>query len=135
MGVSIGEGFGQETVLNDVRESLRRFLWPLQGGGILGNGWALGATVREREIEVAIARVAGVIGVRGVKLFARAGDEWRRIPSTSGNAELALERWQLPELLSVVALADQDAPDTLAGIPNPFADAGIAVPIVADLCR
>jgi hypothetical protein len=46
-----------------VRDGLRRFLWPLAGGGVLGAGWPLGGTVREREVEVAVARVAGVTGV------------------------------------------------------------------------
>jgi predicted phage baseplate assembly protein len=135
VGVAVAEGAGRETVLNDVREGLRRFLWPLTGGGIQGTGWPLGAAVRERELEVAVARVAGVVGVRGLLLFRREGDGWRRIAQVSGNAELALESWQLPELLSVVAVADADAPDNLSGVPNPFADAGIAVPVVPEMCK
>ena len=57
LGVSIGitlrEGHGRDTVVNAVRNELRRQLWPLDTGGPTPGGWPLGKAVRDREIEVA----------------------------------------------------------------------------------
>jgi hypothetical protein len=47
---------------------------------------------------------------------------------------LELEPWQLPELLGVVAVADEAVPADLRGAPNPFAVVGVAVPVVPELC-
>lgn len=137
-GVTIRDGFGRETVLNAVRDSLRQYLWALAPGGAEGTGWPLGRTVGDRELEVQVARVAGVSGVRGINLFQRAGNDWQEIRGADRCAPvaLALREWQLPELLSVVVVADADAPTNLRGVPNPF-DPGpnsVAVPVVPDLC-
>ena len=93
-----------------MREALKRLLWPLPPGGIDGGGWPLGRDVREREIEVEISRVAGVLEVGGINLFRRAdgvhGPEWRLLPRNTADPtqSLALEDWQLPELLSVLVV-------------------------------
>ncbi len=139
VGVALRDGFGQEETLLAVREALYRYLWPLPGGGPLDEGWPLGGEVRDRELEVAVARVAGVRGVRSLNLFTRQGDEWRLIQRPTGDnaapVSISLLAWQLPELLSVVVLAEQDAPTTLDGVPNPFATAaGIAIPVVPEVC-
>lgn len=135
VGVSLADGVSREGTLTAIRDGLRRFLWPLAGGGTAGTGWPLGATVRDREVEVAVARIPGVIGVRGVNLFRRANDDWQRIQPAGNNAELALELWQLPELLAVVVVADSDAPDTLAGAGDLAGRGGVAVPVVLEMCR
>ncbi|MFN8468435.1 MAG: putative baseplate assembly protein [Caldilineaceae bacterium] len=146
-GVTLADGVSREGTLTAIRDALRRFLWPLEGGGLQGLGWPLGGTVRERELEVTVARVPGVIGVRGVKLFRRDGENWRRIPPHADNAQLTLTMWQLPELLAVVTVADGTAPDTLAGTDGVLGGtgsgtgnattgaAGVAVPVVIDMCR
>jgi hypothetical protein len=107
--------------------------------------------VRSRELEVEVSRVPGVDELRGLTLFGRAaggsgasgesGDDWRRLPTTAadGAQALDLQRWQLPELLSVVAVAvtgeGAAAPTDLRALPNPFAEAGaVAVPVVPELC-
>jgi predicted phage baseplate assembly protein len=127
VGVTIRDGFGHDAVITEVREALRRFLWPLAPGGPELTGWPLGRPVREREVEVAVARVAGVSGVLGLNLFERNGEQWR------GTGELALAPWQLPELLSLVVLADREPPSTLRGTPSAF-PGGIAVPVVPEKC-
>lgn len=139
VGITINEGFGYESVLNEVREALRHLLWPLVGSGPAGAGWPLGSAVRDRELEVSIARVAGVRAVRGVNLFVQGEADWQMIPRLAGNPfapqELHLERWQLPELLSVVVVADADPPSDLSGVPNPFAsERTVAVPVVPEVC-
>lgn len=136
VAVTLANGANHEGTLTTVREALRRFLWPLAGGGVQGAGWALGTAVRERELEVAVARVSGVTAVRGIKLFRRVDDDWQRIQPLADNAQIALEMWQLPELLAVVAVADGDAPDSLTGPTGSLSGAsGIAVPVVVDMCR
>jgi|CXWL01.1.fsa_nt_gi predicted phage baseplate assembly protein len=130
-------GFSREGVVAAVREALRRYLWPLPPGGTDSTGWPLGRPVRDRELEVVVARVPGVNGVAPINLFQREGNEWRKVPraSVEGAVQVPLQAWQLPELLSVVVIVGDEAPDDLRGVPNPFADqAGIAVPVVPDVC-
>jgi predicted phage baseplate assembly protein len=142
LGVSVGltlrEGFGRDTVFNAVREELRRHLWPLEAGGLSPEGWPFGKEVRDRELEVVVARVEGVATVAPVNLFTRQGNQWRILPRADANATvtLTLDPWQLPELLSVVVVADSEAPTDLRGVPSPFPDAGhqVAVPVVPEFC-
>jgi hypothetical protein len=145
VGVTIRDGFGREEVLFEVREALRRLLWPLPPYGAGGNGWPLGRMVRERELEVEVSRVAGVAEVGGINLFERAETdgrgEWRLLTrnTADGSQELHLTAWQLPELLSVVAVgntaAGGGAPADLSATANPFADeAAVAVPVVPEVC-
>ena len=142
--VTIREGHDRDATLFAVREALKRLLWPLPPGGIDGGGWPLGRSVREREVEVEISRVAGVGEVGGINLFERAdgehGPEWRLIPRNSADPTqtLALDAWQLPELLSVLVVdgrPGEGAPTDLRALPNPFADASaVAVPVVPEVC-
>ena len=131
VGVSIHDGFGREAVLTAVRDALRTYLWPLPPGGTDATGWPRGRAVRDRELEVAVARVSGVSAVfQPIRLFTRQGDDW-----SSPVSEIALDAWQLPELLSVVVVADMDAPTNLTAVPNPFANqSAVAVPVVPKVC-
>ncbi|HYS75323.1 MAG TPA: putative baseplate assembly protein [Burkholderiales bacterium] len=140
VGIAIRDGFARDKVLFDVRETLKSMLWPLPPGGLEAKGWPLGRSVRERELEVDISRVPGVLEVRGLNLFARDGTgetaDWRLLPrnTTDGTQTLPLSAWQLPELLSVVVI-DGDAPRDLHALPNPFAQSNaVAVPVVPELC-
>lgn len=142
--VAIREGHQRDATLFAIREALKRLLWPLPPGGIEGSGWPLGRSVREREIEVEISRVAGVAEVGGINLFRRAdgehGPEWRVLPRNSADPTqtLTLEAWQLPELLSVLVVdgrPGEGAPGDLRALPNPFADAdAVAVPVEPEVC-
>ena len=145
VSVAIRDGFGRDAVLLQVREALRRLLWPLAPGGADGTGWTLGRAVRERELDVEISRVPGVAEVDGLNLFdkgvgADAAGAWRLLPrnAADGTQTLALQPWQLPELLAVVvidAAGGGALPTSLAALPNPFAQAsGVAVPVVPELC-
>lgn len=141
VGVRVREGFARDKLLYDVREALRRLLWPLAPGGIDATGWTLGRSVRERELEVEVSRVAGVAEVTGLNLFARQGDpgseDWALLPRNNTGAQqtLELQAWQLPELLSIVVIEGSSAPSNLRAVPNPFAQANaVAVPVVPELC-
>jgi len=130
-------GLSRETVMAEVREALRRSLWPLAPGGSDGAGWPLGRPVRDRELEVVVARVPGVSAVAPINLFRQQGKEWSKLPRAvpESPVQVSLQPWQLPELLSVVVVVGDEAPDDLRGIPNPFADqSGVAVPVVPDIC-
>jgi predicted phage baseplate assembly protein len=137
VGITVRNGFGQNQVINDVRDALRAFLWPLSPGGIEGAGWQRGRAVRDRELEVMIARVAGVDEVNGINLFKKKDDDWEMIrrAQACASVELALELWQLPELLTVVVVAADSAPEDLRAAPNPFEQqGGMAVPVVPEVC-
>lgn len=132
-----GDGFAREGVVAAVREALRRYLWPLAPGGIDGTGWPLGRPVRDRELEVAAARVPGVGGVSPVNLFEKKNEQWRKIPRPTQDApvQLTLMPWQLPELLTVVVTVGDAAPEDLRGALNPFAGlSDVAVPVVPEVC-
>ena len=60
VGITVREGFGPDQVRHETKEALRRLLWPLSGGGGDGEGWPLGRSVRDRELEVEVSRVRGV---------------------------------------------------------------------------
>lgn len=141
VAVAIRDGHDRDATLFAVREAVKRLLWPLPPGGVDGEGWLLGRSVRDRELEVEISRVAGVGEVGGINLFQRADGErgpvWRMLPRNASDASqtLALADWQLPELLSVVAIVGTAAPRDLSALPNPFAEAGaVAVPVVPAVC-
>jgi predicted phage baseplate assembly protein len=140
VGVTVRDGAARDQVLFEVRDALRRLLWPLPPGGVDGDGWTLGRSVRERELEVQVSRVPGVREVSGLRLFERSlslhGPDWRALPRDprDGSQTLALSPWQLPELLSVI-VADGEAPDSLKALANPFADdRAVAVPLVPSVC-
>jgi len=137
VAIAIRDGFARDQVLLDVREALRRLLWPLAPGGLDGQGWPLGRSVRSRELEVEVSRVPGVDEIRGLRLFRQQGRDWQPLPAIAadGAQVLALQPWQLPELLSVIALEGAAAPNDLRALPNPFAEAtAVAVPVVPELC-
>ena len=144
VAVRLRDGFARDEVLFEVRTTLRRLLWPLAPLGPAGDGWPLGREVRERELEVEVSRVAGVAEVGGLNLFERTTvdgkGQWRLLTRNTADAgqRLALTPWQLPELLSVVAVDDADgggAPGDLSAVANPFADeSAVAVPVVPERC-
>jgi predicted phage baseplate assembly protein len=144
VAVAIRDGHDRDATLVALREAVKRLLWPLPPGGIDGEGWPLGRSVRERELEVEVSRVAGVGEVGGINLFQRAegdrGPEWRLLSrnDADGSQTLALSAWQLPELLSVLAVEappGTGAPRDLGALPNAFADAdAVAVPVVPAVC-
>ncbi|GAB4191736.1 MAG: putative baseplate assembly protein [Roseiflexaceae bacterium] len=131
-----GRPLSRDSVVVAVREALRQFLWPLAPGGYEGGGWPLGRAVRDRELEVVVARVPGVDAVARVNLFLWQNGAWQQLPRRTPDApvELPLAAWQLPELLGVAVAVDADAPTSLDSI-NPFADpSSVAIPVVPNMC-
>lgn len=143
VAVTVGESAAPETTLQAVKEALVRVLWPLPGGGFDRRGWPLGRALSNRELAVEVARVEGVSEIAGLNLFTKnivSGAWVAEGDSRDGREQnVALQRWQLPELLAVVAVAD----DTASGAPmsitpsstNAASDPNaVAVPVVPDLC-
>lgn len=161
IAVSVGfeprDDVAQDEVVFQVREAVRAFLWPLIPGGTAGTGWPLGTTVTDREIEVAVARVPGVLSVDDVRIFTRetlvpatgtrpAVQRWTIVARDGrGVGAIRLRPWQLPELLAVAISADGIAPTEIApaavggtadgtGAPGADGQDEVAVPLVPEVC-
>jgi hypothetical protein len=142
LAVSVTVGLRSDALIDEtlaaVRTALARLLWPLAPGGHDGQGWTLGRSVIDRELEVEAARVTGVATVAGVNLFARAVDGWRLLPrGGNGTQTLALAAWQLPELLLVEATVGDQVPAEIDAEPaDPGGGRGlrVAIPVVPEVC-
>jgi hypothetical protein len=143
--VTVQDGYPRDEVLRQVRETVRTFLWPLAPGGADAAGWGLGETVSSQELEVVVARVSGVRTVAGVNLFTRKGAElpWEILPFEGGQERqrFRMERWQLPELLSVVVtegeqpLREMALDDGAAATGSgPGAGSAVAIPVAPEVC-
>ncbi len=144
IGITVSDGFAYDQVVNEVRETIKGYLWSLPPDGPLGEGWLLGRSVQDRELEIVVARVAGVNSVGGVNFFNRENNKWIKVNRVQAcdAIQVDLEKWQLPELLSIVVTTDGTPSDDLRALPDPFAGAGsggsdasgIAVPVVPEVC-
>jgi len=136
VGVNLLDGVAHETALAAIRDAIRLFLWPLAGGGTDGLGWKLGRSVRDREIDVIVARVPGVDTVNGVNLFQMVKRAWRSVskPGACGPVEIPLLAWQLPELLHVSVAADAPAPTSLGPDTQGAGGDDVAIPVVPEVC-
>ena len=135
IGVTLLDGVSRETAMAQIRDAARQFLWPLAGGGTDGLGWRLGRSVRDRELDVIVSRVAGVDTINGVHLFRKQNSSWVLVPKANGigPAEITLELWQLPELQQVVVVTDGDPPTTVSSLGD-GTDSDVAVPVVLEIC-
>ena len=145
VGVSVRKGFGYEEIRLNVVKEIKNYLWSLAPNGPQEEGWPLGKAVYDREIEVIVARVAGVKEVNGVNLFKLENKVWRLLPRTGCEpVGIELLEWQLPELLNVMVTLDglpsEDfyaTPDPYSGITGTTGDieqTGVAVPVVPEVC-
>ena len=128
---------GPDQVVNEVIAALREYLWPLAPGGTHGIGWERGRAVRDRELEVVVARVPGVDTVSQVNLFELNNQDWQLVPRPTPDArvQIALEPYQLPELLALSVGVGTEPDTTLSSPIDPYAeDGGIAIPVVPKVC-
>lgn len=128
----------EQQTFKAVRSAITEYLWPLSPGGATAKGWLMGETVRVNEILTQAARVEGVQSVDGVSLFLETNKGWRRLPQKE---ELKLALYQLPELMGVRVEVGtgKDTPQLPQGIgqlagSSPEPAAGIAVPVIPDVC-
>ncbi|NMT64988.1 putative baseplate assembly protein [Marinobacter orientalis] len=128
----------EQQTLQNIREALVRYLWPLAPGGADGEGWPLGRAVSANELATQVARVSGVQSWYGLALFTRPDEKTPWQPLADGE-QLSLQDYQLPELLGVriesgpgsLPLPDGIGP---ASGEQPERGTGIAVPVIPDLC-
>ncbi len=98
-GIEVIPGQDDGPVREKVKQEIRRFLSPLEGG-FEKKGWPLSKAVDLLEVSAAVARVPGVAKVSQIRLCGSAGDEVD---------EITIEGHQLPYLRNVV-VAEGDAP-------------------------
>jgi hypothetical protein len=137
VAVEVSSGFGQLQVAQQVEQALRVYLWPVPPGGTNNQGWQLGRTVRSLELEVIVSQVPGVDEVNQLLLFTPlSGGGFQQVPVNSGNAEVTLESWQLPEVLQVLVTPGAVGSNVTAGTLTPTVqtDNSVAVPIVPTVC-
>ncbi len=136
VGIHIRQGFAHDQVVNAVRDALKLYLWSLPPGGPFSDGWPLGRAVGDRELEVVVARVAGVNAVEAINLFVQDNGNWSKVerPQACEPVNVVLQAWQLPELFSIIVASDGQTPDSLLSTPGPDTGSGIAVPVVPEVC-
>ena len=147
VGITVRAGFGHDQVNYDVRLAIQHYLWCLSPYGPQGEGWPLGRSLKDRELEVAVAQVKGVNTVTGVNLFTRIEQNQRKtwqIVARSQQCQaiqVDMQKWQLPELLAVVVSTDGIIPDSVtgqgmggAGGTEGSAGGGVALPVVPEVC-
>jgi predicted phage baseplate assembly protein len=132
--VGVDNPGGLESVNTAVKAALQAFLFPLAPNGPSGEGWPLGRTVKQRELEVVVSRVDGVDGVDGPNIFLQQADgSWTPVKGANDNAEITLKAWQLPELIGVI-VADGDAPADFKPPAPTKAQSGVGIPVVPEVC-
>ena len=138
VAVEARSGFGLLQVSQQVEQALRAYLWPVPPGGSANQGWPLGRTVRSFELDVIVSQVAGVVEVNGLTLYQPlSGGGFQPLkPDASGNTEIPLLSWQLPELLQVLVTAGADGSGVTPGdlTPPVQTDNTVAVPVVPSVC-
>jgi hypothetical protein len=138
VAVEVSGGFGLLQVGQQVEQALRKYLWPVPPGYSNGQGWPLGRTVRSLELEVIVSQVPGVVEVNGLLLYTplSGGGYQALTPDPAGNMEIALQSWQLPELLQVLVTAGADGSGVQPANLTPSVPAGntVAVPVVPSIC-
>lgn len=136
--VKLVDGVDPAKVMGEIENALRLFLAPVAPGGRDGNGWGLGRTVTNLELEVVVARLQGIEAVYGVNLFERAntGNGWSLRPQEgSGLQSVTLEAWMLPELAEVVVALDASAaPGTVESAAGGASGGGTPIPVVPEMC-
>lgn len=128
----------EQQTLQNIREALVHYLWPLPPGGADGEGWPMGRPVSANELATQVARVSGVRSWHGLALFTRPDDKSPWQPLAEGKQVPILD-YQLPELVGVrieSGPGSHSLPDGIGPVSGeqPGAGSGIAVPVIPDLC-
>jgi hypothetical protein len=150
VAITIRDGFQKNQVFQNVKDALYDFLWPLSPGGHMQTGWPLGQLVDNQELAVIVARVSGVLTVEGVTLFTRNSEKKWENAGSGLEHQMTLKEWQLPELLTVAVIEDEnpvmdlnDSLDAQSGLTDADTGSGvdetggrrIAIPVVPEICK
>jgi predicted phage baseplate assembly protein len=128
VGLAVHTGYQVDAVRRWVEQILRQYLAPLPPSGPDGTGWPLGRTVRRAELEAVVVQVEGVDAVNDLILAEPnpAGTSYRVVP------ELALGKWEVPELVALAVVSGDPLPAGEAY--QPPAPTGTSVPLPPDVC-
>ena len=139
ISVNIKDGFEPDKVIAEVENILRVFLAPVAPGGREGDGWKLGRSLTNLELEIVAAQVVGLEAIFGVNLFERnnINGEWSVLSQASnGTQTQSYEEWMLPELHEIVVTQDPNGPSTTID-PGSSTGAGslaTPIPVVPEIC-
>jgi predicted phage baseplate assembly protein len=98
VGINLVPGADHAPVYEAVKQEVKRFLSPLQGG-FANDGWPLEKTVDALEISAAVARISGVSKINQLRLAESSGPEV---------ATISMQGLNLPRVLKV-AVVEGDA--------------------------
>ncbi len=115
--------------LRAVEQALVGYLWPLEPGGPLQQGWPIGRPVAPHELATQASRVAGVLAVDQVTIYAAAGAGW-----IAQLDALTLPPYALPDLAAVFASVTGDPPGPTPPWDDPPAPPVYPVPFVPERC-
>jgi predicted phage baseplate assembly protein len=129
IAVEAEAGTGEETLRRNVELGVRQYFAPLPPYGPSGEGWPFGRVVRDRDVEAACLRIAGVRLVNAVVLQGTAIDPDG--DTTAVTETLPLRAWQLPYVREVRV--------AIGPTPDPFGDppplpGGMPVPVEKEEC-
>jgi predicted phage baseplate assembly protein len=127
IGLAVRSGYQVDAVRRWVETIVRQYLAVLPPLGPDGAGWPLGRTVRLAELEAVAVQVEGVEYVTGSSMG---------LPDGSGGytpaSLLALEKWEVPELVQLSVVAGDPLP---AGTPyQPAPPDATLVPLPPEVC-
>jgi predicted phage baseplate assembly protein len=126
VGLAVHTGYQVDAVRRWVEQILRQYLAPLPPAGPDGAGWPLGRTVRRAELEAVIVQVEGVDSVNDLILAEPVGTSYRVV------TELALDKWEVPELVALAVVSGDPLPAGEAY--QPPEPPGTFVPLPPDVC-
>lgn len=126
-GVQLVGGYAAAPVLEAVKQTLREFLSPLNGGRAK-QGWPLDTAVLQRELE---AIVANVEGVRFVDDLFLGQVENGNVTSTD---TVGIELLQLPRLIAVDANLQATPLNELLAAPSVVGEAFTPIPVIPKGC-
>ncbi|MDH5179225.1 MAG: baseplate J/gp47 family protein [Gammaproteobacteria bacterium] len=132
ISVDVITGYNAGPVLDAVRQEVRRFLSPLQGG-YESKGWPLNKVVEAAEIAAAATRVSGIAKINHIYL----GNDGGQVDSS-----VTIEGLQLPRLMAVeVVTGTAPGIDEIRGAkPAPTSGTGddevvtVPVPVIPNEC-
>ncbi len=120
------------SIQREVKNAIYHYLWPLAPGGSQGEGWPMGRTVSATELATQASRVAGVLSVEDLALFAIGNQGWQRVSAN----KLKLWEYQLPECLGVSVVSDDQSLSLPGGLSAEASNASttITAPVIPESC-
>ena len=126
IGLAVHTGYQVDAVRRWVEQIIRQYLAALPPHGPDGAGWPLGRTVRRAELEAVVVQVEGVDYVNQLILAVPDGTAYAEVP------QLALARWELPQLVTLSVTSGDALPAGQAS--QPAGPGAVIVPLPPDVC-